>query len=283
MKRILQLLLIFVFTTIIFGCSKKAPSYDNVDINSLQTTYLEKPLKGRPKSQDTIDNIFIALNTLKEANYYKSISNGTIKAKKAIVLTEQSLETTRILTPDATFVETKSLSSFIKVAEQLYITDDGVVKREAKKASKDSITWQNTASQLSINQYLKSYGYSYTDPVRFIINEETIIGDIEIITNGIGRKYTYKFSLDPALSTYYYRTNIKNTSGSNDYPIFEKIEVTMTFDYKWRMTRIETYEEYSVSMTGIGNVNCEANIIETFKNINKEIEIEQESFFKKYL
>ena len=57
----------------------------------------------------------------------------------------------------------------------------------------------------------------------------------------------------------------------------------MTFDYKWRMTRIETYEEYSVSMNGIGNVNCEATITETFKNINKETEIEQESFFQKHL
>ena len=49
------------------------------------------------------------------------------------------------------------------------------------------------------------------------------------------------------------------------------------------MTRIETYEEYSITMNGIGTVNCEASLTETFKNINKETRIEQESFFKNYL
>lgn len=283
MKKVLQSILILVFTITIFGCSKEAPSYDNVDINSLQTTYLKKPSKGRPKAQDPLDNIFIALNTLKEATYYKSISSGTVKAKKAITLADQSVDTTRIITPDATFVETKSISSFVKVAEQLYITDDLILKRDSKKASKDTVVWKNDVTELTTSKYLKDYGYSSNDPIRFVINEQTIISDIEIITNGIGRKYTYKFSLDPLLSTYYYRTNVKNTAGANDYPTFKKIEVTMTFDYKWRMTKIETYEEYSISVSGIGNVNCEATLTETFKNINKETKIEQESFFEKYL
>lgn len=283
MKKVLQCVLIIVFGITICGCSKEAPSYDNVDVDTLLTTYLEKPTKGRPKSQDPIDNIFIALNTLKEATYYKSISNGTVKAKKAMVNINQSVDTTRIVTPSATFVETKSISSFVKVAEQLYITDEIVLKRDSKKATSESVTWQNNTSKLTIAQYLQDYGYSSNDPIRFIINEQTVKDDIEIITNGTGRKYTYKFSLDPLLSTYYYRTNVKNTAGASDYPTFKKIEVTMTFDYKWRMTRIETYEEYSITMNGIGTVNCEASLTETFKNINKETRIEQESFFKNYL
>lgn len=283
MKKILQSILIIVFTITIFGCSKEAPSYENVNIDSLQNTYLEKPVKGRPKSQDPINNIFIALNTLKTANYYKSSASGQVVAKKAVTLATQNVNTNRIITPNATFVETKSISSFVKVAEQLYITDSKVLKRDAKKASSDSVTWNNSATSLSNDAYLQEYGYSSKEPTRYIINESTIISDIEVLCNGTGRKYTYKFSLDPILSTYYYRTNVKNTAGASDYPIFKKIEMTMTFDYKWRMTRIQTYEEYSISMSGIGKVNCEATLIETFKNINQQVSIEQEAFFKKYI
>ena len=86
-------------------------------------------------------------NNKKEASYYKSISSGTVKAKKAITLADQSVDTTRIITPHATFVETKSISSFVKVAEQLYITDDIVLKRNSKKASKEACSSISTLSQ----------------------------------------------------------------------------------------------------------------------------------------
>lgn len=283
MKKILQCIMVISFVLLIVGCSKDTPSIENIDEDTLQTTYLQTPVKGRPKSQDPLDNIFIALNILKDASYYQSFSTGKIVAKKAITLTTQSLETNRTITPSATFNETKTYSTFVKIAEQIYETKDTIIKREASKVSSDSVSWQNNASNLTHDQYLKNYGYFPSTPSRFVINEKTIISDIEIVTNGIGRKYTYKFYLDPQIATYYYKINVKNIADADSYPTFEKIEMTMTFDYKWRMTRIETYEEYSISVSGLGTVNCEASITETFKNINKSVSIEQESFFKKYL
>lgn len=283
MKKTLQLFLIFAFTLLSTSCKNKAPNYDNVDKDVLITTYLEAPQKLRPKSQDPMDNIFIALNVLNEASSFESSSTGEVVAKKAIVLQTQKLETNRAITPYASFIETKSISSFVKFTEQIYQTENTILKRDAKKVKGDTVTWASNVTNLTEEEYLDTHGYPIEIPTRYIINKHTISSKIDIKNNGIGRKYTYKFSLDPHLSTYYYRTNIKNTANSSSYPIFKNIDVTMTFDYKWRMTKIETYEEYSIEIKGLGTVNCTASITEMFKNINKNVEIKEESFFKKHL
>ena len=250
----------------------------------MQTQYLEKPSHQRPKSQEPMDNIFIALNVLKNATYYESESTGEVAAKKGITLANQKVKNRRIITPHAAFNESISVSSFIKVAEQLYITKDAILKREASKVSSDTnIKWENTTTNLSNKEYLEQYGYSFKDPSRYIINEETIINDIEIVNNGLGRKYTYKFKLDPLIASYYYKTSVKELSNSSTDPNFKSIEITMTFDYKWRMSEIITNEVYEVTISPLGKVTCYASLTETFKNIERYVNIEESSFFEKQL
>lgn len=288
MKKILSLILI---TTIIFtGCSKKETQNDTIeetikdDENILNTTYLEKPTSGRVKSQEPIDNIFIALNILKESASYESVSSGEVIAKKgSIKLATQEVKNRRTVTSYATFNESISISTFVKVAEQLYLTDNTVLKREANKVSSSNVTWKNNVSKLNKTQYLEDYGYSPDDPTRYIINEKTIISDIEIINNGIGRKFTYKFNLDPQIAPYYYKKSVKELSGSSSSPNFKSIEMHMTFDYKWRMTKIEVKEEYDISLSALGNVTCFATLTETFSNIDKDLTIPEQSFFKSKL
>ena len=57
----------------------------------------------------------------------------------------------------------------------------------------------------------------------------------------------------------------------------------MTFDYKWRMTKIETNETYEITIPVLGNVICEASLIENFKNIDKVINYNEKSFFENQL
>jgi len=284
-KKIVSFLLmtsLLIFT----GCKKETLALDisTLDESTLQTKYLEKPSIGRPKSQDPIDNIFIALNNLKQASYYESESTGKVIAKKAIKLATQNISNRRQITPSATFSESISVSTFVKVAEQLYTTQDKTLKREASKiSSSNNIKWKNETTSLTNEEYLNQYGYSSKDPTRYIINEETIISDIEIINNGIGRKYTYKFNLDPLIAPYYYKTSVKKLSDSSTEPKFESIEMIMTFDYKWRMSEIEVNEVYEVTISGLGKVTCHATLTEKFKNIDKYITINENSFFEKQL
>ena len=203
MKKIMQLFIIFSFLlSFITGCNKDDTTIDlnNIESSTLETTYLSKPTSGRPKNQTPINNIFIALNILKESLYYESATTGEIKAKKAITLATQKFNNRRILTPEASFSETISVSSFVKIAEQLYIEDETILKRDASSISNSTnVKWKNNTSTLTNQQFKNNYGYSFEDPSRFIINEKTISSDIQIINNGIGRKFTYKFNLDPIL------------------------------------------------------------------------------------
>lgn len=285
MKKFIPLILII--SIILCGCKKKENNESPTiikDKDILLTTYLEKPQLGRPKSQEPINNIFIALNNLKNATYYQSTSTGSVVTKKGSVkLTTQTLENQRIITPYVTFNESISISTFVKVAEQIYITDDIILQRKPSKISSSNISWSDKVTKLAPSQYLNKYGYSPTNPSRYIINEDTIIGDIEIINNGIGRKFTYKFNLDPTISPYYYKTNVKTLSGSNTTPKFNLIEMQMTFDYKWKMTKIEINEKYEIEVPAIGKIICFANIIESFSNIDRIISIPEASFFKKHL
>lgn len=284
MKKTISVILLFSFLSILCGCScKKEKDLLNIEESVLQTTYLDKPDIGRPKSQDPIDNIFISLNTLKKASYYESESTGTIEAKKSITLATQTLTNKRIITPTATFAESVSASTFIKIAEQLYITDTTVLKREASKVSDNSVSWKNNTTTLTVDDYISQYGFSYSDPSRYIINKDTIISDIEIENNGIGRKYTYKFKLDPDIAPYYYSKSVKKLSNSSTNPKFKSIEMTLTFDYKWRITKIDVKEKYEITLSALGKITCHAHLIETFKNIDKHINIQEESFFKSKL
>ena len=285
MKKLLPLLLILTLT--FSACSKKENNQENIDqtkTDIMQTTYLEKPSFGRPKSQETIDNIFIALNVLNEASSYESTSSGKIIAKKgSLKLATQNIENRRIITHDATFNESISVSTFVKVAEQLYITDNTILKRDANKVSSSNVTWKNTVSKMNQEKYLNQYGYSAKDPTRYIINKETIISDIEIVNNGIGRKFTYKFNLDPSIATHNYKTSVKTLSGSSSLPKFKSVEMIMTFDYKWRMTNITVNEEYEITLSALGTVTCHSSLTETFKNINKSISFPEQSFFEEKL
>ena len=286
MKKVLPFLLVISFLLTFTGCKKDSSEIDlsNLDEKTLQTQYLEKPAYQRPKSQDPMDNIFIALNVLKNASYYESESIGEVSAKKGITLATQKVKNRRIITPAAAFNESISVSSFIKVAEQLYITKDAILKREANKVSSDTnIKWKDTVDSLTNEEYLEQYGYSFKDPTRYIINEKTFINDIEIVNNGLGRKYTYKFKLEPLIASYYYKTSVKELSNSSTDPTFKSIEITMTFDYKWRMSEITTNEIYEVTISPLGKVTCYASLTETFKNIEKHTTINESSFFEKQL
>lgn len=284
-KKVVQFLLIASFLFVISGCFNKSSENVNAAVSKsdLETTYLNKPSNGKPKSQDEMDNIFIALNVLKNASYYESESSGEVVAKKSVKLATQTVNSRRIITPEASFNESISISTFVKVAEQVYSDGDKFLKREANKVSGSNVKWNNKVSAFTNTQYKQSYGYYFSDPSRYVINEKTIIGDIEVVNNGIGRKYTYKFNLDPSIAPYYYKKSIKKLSGSSTEPIFKYIQMSITFDYKWRISKIETVEEYSITMGVLGKVNCTATLVENFKNINKNISIDEASFFNKYL
>ena len=288
MKKLLKIITILTF--ILTGCSNKATQNNEIsekikeNKNILSTTYLETPDFGRPKSQEPINNIFIALYGLKDAASYESTTSGEVIAKKGKTkLTTQTLKNTRVVNYNATFNESISISTFVKVAKQTYVKDNVFLTRDAAKVTNNSVDWENTTTKFSQEQYLNIYGYSPTEPLHYIINEETIIDEIEIVNNGIGRKFTYKFNLDPQIAPYYYATNVKSLSSSTTNPTFKSIEMQITFDYKWRITKIEVQEEYEVNIKGIGTITCFASITETFKNINKSISIPNEHFFEKQL
>lgn len=280
------IILLFFFSLIICGCSNKN-SNTNLEIEDEQilvTTYKQKPSTGRPRSQEPIDNIFIALNELKIAGSYESTSVGSVKAKKgSLTLATQKVQNKKIVTQEATFSESISTSTFVKVAEQIYIKENIFLKREAKKVSSSGISWNDNVSKLTEEQYLNTYGYSPKDPTRYIINKNTIISEIETTNNGIGRKYSYKFSLDPELASYFYKSSVKELSGSSNDPKFKSIELEITLDYKWRITQIVANEIYDIEIPALGQVTCHATLTETFKNINRSTTIGEEIFFKKHL
>lgn len=285
MKKLFAVIILFCFT--ISGCFKKESNSNNIEITdeqTLETTYKDKPETGRPRMQEPIDNIFIALNELRLATNYESNSTGTVKAKKgSMTLATQKVDNRKIVTPEATFNESISVSTFVKVAEQVYVKDNIFLKRDAKKVSSSGITWKNSVDRLSQEQYLNQYGYSPKDPTRYVINKNTIISDIETTNNGIGRKYSYKFSLDPQIAPYFYLSSVKKLSGTSKSPKFKSIEMEITLDYKWRMTQIVVNEVYEIEIPGLGQVTCHASLTETFKNINRNTSIDEALFFNNNL
>ena len=76
--------------------------------------------------------------------------------------------------------------------------------------------------------------------------------------------YTLTFDLEPAGASAYYRHQVRTYSGASKNPEFTAVHMVWTIDANWDLLQMDTVESYSVSMSGLGSLNCTSTLTETF-------------------
>ena len=93
--------------------------------------------------------------------------------------------------------------------------------------------------------------------------------------------YTLTFDLEPTGASAYYKHQVRTYSGASKNPEFTAVHMVWTIDANWDLLQMDTVESYSVSMSGLGSLNCTSTLTETFTDFGAVTDDQTE--FQHYL
>ncbi len=233
-------------------------------IEGFGTVSYDIPTDGSLPTEHTgIENIGYMARRLAEQPSWYSEMHGIVDT-----MVEQRVDTYKQYSDEVLISTDISVSSLIKTAKQLCFVGDHVLWRTAADASKTdgvNTVWNSGEPTKVTRDYFKNhYGLPGTEFSVYILNEETVLGAESVVDNGDGT-YSQTFHLDPATdkAPYYYCQQMKQTGGLDDWPVFEYIDVTYTFDDSWQVLRSDITEKYKAKM--VVSVGCTATYITAYE------------------
>ena len=223
------------------------------------TVSYELPTDGStPDMHSALENIgYMNTRFRAQTNYYSEMS-GTVDT----MLTQQV--NTWKQYEDGVLIQTDiTRSSMVNSARQFCYVGDRVIWRDAAGGPSTynglDTEWQtgDPAGNMTIDDFKASRGLPGTEFSVYVINEDTLLGAEEVVSNGDGT-YSQTYYLDPATdkAPAYYVNQMMTTGGLTGLPTFEYITVTYTFDSTWQVLASDIDESYTATM-GI-SVGCRA-------------------------
>ena len=223
------------------------------------TVSYELPTDGStPDMHSALENIgYMNTRFRAQTNYYSEMS-GTVDT----MLTQQ-VNTWKQYSGGVLVQTDITRSSMVNSARQFCYVGDRVIWRDAAGGPSTynglDTEWQtgDPAGNMTIDDFKASRGLPGTEFSVYVINEDTLLGAEEVVSNGDGT-YSQTYYLDPATdkAPAYYVNQMMTTGGLTGLPTFEYITVTYTFDSTWQVLASDIDESYTATM-GI-SVGCRA-------------------------
>lgn len=238
----------------------------------------DKPESGTPANFSVLDNIAIANQILFTANYFESTSYGEVKASIAT----QRVYGKRKVKSGNVFTQSISVSSFVELADQQYVSGDTYLYRNGSDIKNDTATFGDV-KEMSPDGYLQKYGIPPRELCKYVINETTVSNAVveSFPADGDG-DYVFRLTLDPTAASEYYANEVRTRSGaSSNYPQFKAITVTVTMDSNWIVSQYSVNEEYMIDKPL--KVTCYSTLTETFANINADLDVPEAEPFLQYV
>lgn len=271
----LYLLSFFICLFLLGACNKTPPIAPTVNDEDL-VFFMDKPQNDTPTNFSPSENFAIANGIIRKSGIYRAESIGTVTAGIT-----QHVKTIKKINNKDCFFESVSYSPIIKIAEQKFFNGEKIYCRTGKNISKDCSVknWNDNIEEIDKDNYKNSYGREPYEISKYIINADTIESE-ELVSNENGL-YTFKFSLKPEASNNI-QFEIKTLSDSPDYPVFSYINLTVVMDSNWIIKKIESSEEYKITIKVLGKITCKTHYEETFEDIgNSNLIISEKSTFIK--
>ena len=185
----------------------------------------------------------------------------------------------RVVTSDSVFTEAISTSMFVKLGEQKYFKDGAILVRKASSVTADSATWSDQIVAISQQDYQDAYGQDPRNLSNYVISQDTVQNPT--MTANDDGTYTLTFDLEPTGASAYYKHQVRTYSGASKNPEFTAVHMVWTIDANWDLLQMDTVESYSVSMSGLGSLNCTSTLTETFTDFGAVTDDQTE--FQHYL
>jgi len=203
-------------------------------------------------------------------------NNYSFSIGVADTIIKQDIKSCTIKNRDNYFEESVSKSSMVAVANRMYQNGvDGDV--DLYPANKDSINLNKTTidanydvskkTTLGHDDYAAKYGKTIDEVFIYLVVDKTLK---ESSVTKLENNYRIEMKLDPDLSTYFYKYQMKAISNLDKYPVFESVSITYEVDKKLSLTKLSIDEKYKATMVVEASIH---GTMDTFFFPNKVLSI----------
>ena len=186
----------------------------------------------------------IGLEKYRQCEYSYSFGIGT-----ASTIVNQTIRSVQIRNGNNYFEESISRSSMVSLASRTEQTldVDNIDVYEGKADTDETATYDGSKTSHSLNEYKDRMGKTLDEMFIYTISDETCYENSETkVLDNKNKQIT--LYLDPELSTYYYKNQMKNMSNLDELPIFSNITLTYTFTEDMTLLHCHVDEKYSAKM-----------------------------------
>ena len=242
----------------LIACGQKTPPPLGEMPSGTDTEYVVPTDGSTPLDHTAVENLGYMAARLKGQPSYYAEMHGLVDT-----MVNQDVESYKQYSDGVLILTEISQSSLVKTAKEFCYVGNDVLWREAA-GSTDTWNGIDTAWKtedpvyVSVEDFKATYGLPATEFSPYILTEDTVESAEEVVDNGDGT-YTQTYHLNPAgdKAPYYYRQQMMMTGGLDEWPEYEFITLTYTFDETWQVLKAVVSESYSAKM--VVSVKCQAD------------------------
>ena len=237
------------------------PKNYEADIDSIMSKYSalsDKTINGVRSFSDS-DVVNIALEKYRKLDYCYSIGIGN-----AYTIITQTIRNAQIKNGDQYFEEQISYSNMVNVAKRSLQNGKGgeIQLYNGNASGTEKVSYPNSPSSTYTSSKYKNYlGKTLDEMFIYIISDKTTL-DSSRTTKG--DDVIIKLELNPNLSTFYYKTQMKNISGLSNLPPFDEVKLTYTLTKDLDLKHLSVDETYTATKEGIPVPAETHNVIENY-------------------
>ena len=210
-------------------------------------------------SLSATDNFIMAEYKLSTRDYVHRSTKGTVTAAGV----SQKLVSDKAYVAGEYFGEEIS-SGVVKLATKYYWV----------KGAENVTTYEGSVSGLSANYsgaaaqtktldaFNSEMGVKADQFINYIVSSKTVKS--QKYNGMVNGHHSFTIELDPVLAAKNYMYKVKKTSGSNEYPSFEKISFDFEIGDDWTIYSMHCREVYKVAIKLLGRVTTTGDMTDTF-------------------
>ena len=242
------------------------PENYRMDGKALLKDYQKNPHKNFTEAE----LINIGLEKYRECENCYSIGVGN-----ASTIVNQTIRNAQIKRGNHYFEESISYSKMVAVANRVdqIGEDNNISLNKGKATGSEEVTYKNDTTIYKAEDYKKAWGKTLDEMFIYLISNETVLKDgSKIEKNDDQIKVTV--NLDPDISSYYYKIQMKEISNLDRLPGFEYLTHTYIFAKDMTLLYCKVDEKYQASMGVTATIH---NTIDYYYHANESIDIPNET------
>ena len=242
---------------------------------------------SKPTDHTGMENLAYLNYRLQTADAYSVEAYGTVTAQIVISYT-QEVWTYKDYKDGVMVVEDISTSSLVNTASQSCFVGEKVLMRSP--ASDNKKNWNGRETEWKTDDpavytkaaYERTYGLLCTEFSVYVLNENTI-EEISAPQRNDDGTYSMTLTLDGDKAGQYYVRRMKTMGGLSDYPTFNGVTVTYTFNENWQVLSSRTEENYAFKMGMLSSEKTKAVTDQTYSYDENKVDISAYTdFFSSY-